>query len=148
MATYQVTRFSFTCFTFHQISITLLQFQKWWDAICSAFYKSLLLNKSWPTYKNLASDNYDITKFLLPPDNHYKYITEKENYEAFSRALRFHLVKNTNVSSSKAPKSHIKLVTHMYYDNGFEFLFTIIFNISPQLGGLGPRDQELVIPFF
>ena len=27
---------------------TLLQIQKWWDAIISGFYQSLSINKSWP----------------------------------------------------------------------------------------------------
>ena len=126
---------------------TLLKLQKWWDAIFSYFCQSLSTNKSWPTCKNLVSEHHYINKFLLPIDDHSKYITAKENYEAFSRALRVHLVKDTTISSSKAPKSHIKLVTHMHYDNGFELLIALIFNVISQLGGLGPKSKDLVIPF-
>ena len=81
---------------------TLLQIQKWWDAISSVY-------KRWPTYKNLASEHYEIAKFLLPPENHSKYITAKEKYKAFSIALRVHIVKDTTISSSKAPKSQSNL---------------------------------------
>ena len=104
-------------------------------------------NKSWSPYKKPKAENYDITKFLLPPDTHSKYITEKYDFEAFSRALIFHLVKDTTISSSKAPKSHLKIVTHMQYDNVFELLIAVVFCISPQLGVLGPKYQDLVIPF-
>ena len=48
-------------------------------------------------YKKLIEENYDITKFLLPPDTHSKYVTSKENVEAFSRALRVQLVKDTTI---------------------------------------------------
>ena len=51
------------------------------------------------------------------------------------------------MSSSKAPKSHVKLVTHMQYDNGYELLITVFFSVSPQLGVLGTKSQDLVIPF-
>ena len=76
-------------------------------------------NKSWTPYKKLKVENYDITKFLLPPDTHSKYVTSKENVEAFSRALRVQLVKDTTISSSKSQKSHVKIVTRMHYDNIF-----------------------------
>ena len=54
-------------------------------------------NKSWTPYKKLKAENYDITKFLFPPDTHSKYVTSKENVEAFSRALRVQLVKDTTI---------------------------------------------------
>ena len=88
-----------------------------------------------------------MTNFLLPPDDHYKYITTKENDEELSRELRVHLVKDATISSSKSPKVHAKLATHMHYENGFEIIIAIIFRISPQLGGIGPKYQDLVIPF-
>ena len=60
---------------------------------------------------------------------------------------QFIFVKDTTVSLSKAPKSHVKLGTHMHYDNGFEIFIAVIFNMSPQLGGLWPKAQDLVIQF-
>ena len=35
----------------------------------------------------------------------------------------------------------------MQYDNGFEPLFSFIFSIRPQIGGLGPKAQDPVISF-
>ena len=35
----------------------------------------------------------------------------------------------------------------MHYDNGFKPHIAVIFYISPKLGGLGPKAQDLVIPF-
>ena len=103
--------------------------------------------KSWTPYNKLKAENYDIAKFLLPPDTNSKYVTSKANFEEFSRALRVQLVKYTTISSSKAPKSNVKIVKHMHYDNIFKPLITVIFYMSPQLVGLLPKAQDLVIPF-
>ena len=35
----------------------------------------------------------------------------------------------------------------MYYDNVFEFITAVVFSMIPQLEGLGPKAQDLVIPF-
>ena len=35
----------------------------------------------------------------------------------------------------------------MYYHNGFEIIITVVFSMIPQLGGLAPKDKDLVIPF-
>ena len=100
-----------------------------------------------PPYKKLKAENYDITKFLFPPDTHSKYVTSKANFEAFSRSLRVQLVKDTTISSSKAPKSHVKIVKHMHYDNIFKPLITVVFYMSRKLGLLGLKAQDLVILF-
>ena len=34
----------------------------------------------------------------------------------------------------------------MHYDNGFELLIAVVFSMIPQLGGLGPKYQDLLIP--
>ena len=102
----------------------------------------------WFHHKKHKAENYDITKFLLLPDTHYKCITAKENFESFSNALRVHLVKYTTISSSKAPKSYAKLVIHMHYENVFELLIAVVFYMSPQIWVIGPKAQYLVIPFW
>ena len=61
---------------------TLLQIQKWWDLIISSFCQYLSTNKIWPPYKYLRSEHPNIYFFLLPPDTHKKFVTDKENYEA------------------------------------------------------------------
>ena len=83
---------------------TFLKIQKLWDAFLSAFFQTLSNNKSCPLYKYLISKHYNIYYFILPPDTYPKFSTTKEKYEAFSRALRVHLVKHKTISSSKAPK--------------------------------------------
>ena len=35
----------------------------------------------------------------------------------------------------------------MHYDNGFELLIAVVFQMIPQLVGLGPKYQDLLIPF-
>ena len=35
----------------------------------------------------------------------------------------------------------------MHYDNGFELLIAVVFNMSPQLWIIGSKAQDLVIPF-
>ena len=124
---------------------TLLQIQKYWDSILYAFWKYLTANKSCPPYKSLLLEHNNISKFLFPPDTHPKFSTAKENYEALSRALIVHLAKYTTISSSKAPKSHVKLITYMNNYNWFDLLIDFFFIMSPQWGGLGPKYQYLVI---
>ena len=126
---------------------TLPQIQKWWDAIISDFYQYLSTNNIWPPYKSLIVEHHNIYKFLLPPDTHPKYATEKENYKTFSGALRFHILKDNIISSSKATKLHVKLITYMNNDNGFGLIIAVVFVMIPQLGGLGPKSQDLVISF-
>ena len=36
----------------------------------------------------------------------------------------------------------------MHCGNGFEILINVVFSIIPKLGGIGPKAQELVIPFW
>ena len=127
---------------------TLIQIQKCCDNILSAFFQSLPTNKIWSPYKKLKSEHPNISKFILPPDTYSKYSTAKENFEAFSRALIVNSVKDTTIYSSKSPKSHVKLVTYMHRDNRFDLLIAVVFAMSPKLGGLGPKSQELVIPFY
>ena len=126
---------------------TLLQLQNGGMPLVLTSANIYYQKNSWPPYKKLKAKNYNITTFILPSDTHSKYVTSKENFEAFSRALRAHLVKDTTISSSKSPKSHVKPFTHMHYANGFELLIEVIFTMSPQLGVLGPKYQDLVIPF-
>ena len=83
---------------------TLLQTQKWWDVILSAFYQYLSTKKNWPTYKYPKAGHHNTSSFLLPPYKHLTLVTAKENYEALSRSLRVHLVNDETITSSKASK--------------------------------------------
>ena len=118
---------------------TLLQLQKWWDVNIYSFFQYLATNKIWPPYKFVRTENHNISNFILPPDTHPKNATAQENYETFSRALRYYIVNCNTICSSKSPKSHVKLITYRNNDNGFDLLVSVVFTMSPQLGGLGPN---------
>ena len=84
--------------------------------------------------------------FLYLPNKHTSYIFHiKKNYKALSRSLRFHLVKDNTISSSKAPILNVKLITYMNNYNGFDLLIYVVFSMSPQLGGRVPKAKDLVI---
>ena len=93
----------------------------------------------WPPYNRFKAEHHNISKFLLPPYTHPKYATSQENFEEFSRALRDNPIKYTTISSSKAPKFHVKLVTYMNNDNVFDLLIVVFSAISTQLGVLGTK---------
>ena len=70
-------------FTKHLYSMTLegntlLQIQKWWDVIISAFCQYLSTNKSWSAYKYLKVEHHNISFFILPLDTHPKFSIAKE----------------------------------------------------------------------
>ena len=98
-------------FTKHQSPMTLegktlLQLQKWWYSICSTFCESLSTNKIWPLYMKLKEENYYITKYLLPPYTHSKYITAKTNLKNYQEHSEFVLLKIP-------PSHHQKHPNHM-----------------------------------
>ena len=47
----------------------------------------------------------------------------------------------------KLPKSHVKIITYMNNDNVSDLIISVVFAMSTQLGGIGPKFQELVISF-
>ena len=152
MATSQVTKFSFTCFTLYQTTITHDPIRRHPSPTSKmvGFHSFCLLpisvnKQELATIQENQIRTLQHQKILLPPEHHSKYIKAKENFKSFSRAHRFHLVKDTTISSSKTPTLYVKIVTHIHYDNGFELLTTVVFNISPQLRGLVHKAQDGVM---
>ena len=82
---------------------------------------------------------------MIPSDTDKNPSTPKENHQKFSRALWVHLVKDATIYSSTSAKSHFKLITYINIDNRFDLIFAVVFAISPQLGVLVSKAQELVI---
>ena len=82
----------------------LLQLQKWCYASRSDFCQYMSTKKILPPQKKPKSQNDDITKFILPPETHYKYVTERENlkhYQEYSELILlkiplYHNKKNQN----------------------------------------------------
>ena len=71
-------------------------------------------------------------------------LQQKKTYEAFTRAIRLHLVKDETIPFYKSSKIYVKLIKYMDIDNGFELLIDVVFVMSNQLGGLGTKAQDLV----
>ena len=150
MDTFQVTRKILPCIKIHQTSIIHDPRRRHPSSNskmvgCHSFsILSTFLNKqelsSIKIFQNTAY-------FLLPPDTHPKFSTEKDNYEALSRSIRVHIFKDNTISSSKAPKSHVKLIIYINNDNGFNLIIDVVFTTLTQLGVLGPKAQDPVISF-
>ena len=110
---------------------TLLQIQKWWHTIISPLCQYLSTNKICPPYKTLRAEHHNTAFSFLPLDTHPKFPTAKVIYEAFSRALRVDPVKDNTISSSKASKSYVKIITYMNNENLFDSLIVVVFVMSP-----------------
>ena len=57
---------------------TVLQIQKWQDAIISTFFQYLSTNRIWPEYKYLKEEHHDISSFIIQPDTYPKFTTAKK----------------------------------------------------------------------
>ena len=112
------------------------------------FLTILSTNKIRTAHKYLIEYHNELSYFILPLYTHPKISESKENYEVFSRTLGFHLVDDETITTPKAPKSHVKLITYLNIDKGFDLLIALVFYISPQLGVLGPKSQDHVISLF
>ena len=125
----------------HKTSTESTTLAQWWDVIIYAFSNLYQQTRSGHHTKKLIAEQHNISYFFHLPDTYPKFATAKEKYEAFSILLRVHLVKDNTISSSKPPKSHVKLITYMNNDNAFDLLIAVFFAMSPQLGRLGSKAQ-------
>ena len=98
-------------------------------------------------YTNYSKQNITTSLPFSFHQTHILNLSQHKNYETFSRALRVHLVKNNTISSSKALKLHVKLITYINSNNVFNILISVVFDMSSQLGVLGTKSQELAISF-
>ena len=62
---------------------TLLQIQKWWDAIIYALCQSLSTKNSWTPYKSLISKHHYISYFPLPPYTHPEFSIAKKSMKHY-----------------------------------------------------------------
>ena len=83
-------------------------------------------------------------KFKESLDTHTKFVTEKLKHQSLSGEIRVHLVKHKTISSSKSLNLHVKQITYMNNENGFDLLIYVIFSISPHL----PKYQDPVFSFY
>ena len=125
---------------------TLIHIQKLWGDILSSFCQYLLTYKIWTEYKSIKAEHQKYPPFSYQ-HTHPKLSTAKENHQAFSRSLRVNLVKYETISSSKSTNLNVKLITYLNNNNVFDFLIAVVFFMRYQLGGLGPKSQDLRIHF-
>ena len=128
MATPKITWKIFTCITIHQ---TFVPPEPW---IRHSTSTSTIMG-----YHYIRIFPIPINKQQLIRSQTYK------NKTALSRALKVQLIKNTTIHLSTAPKSNAKLITYMNIDNIFNLLVGVLFSMSPQLGVIWPKSQDLVI---
>ena len=87
----------------------------------------------------------------LPLFSHQKpildWLKQKKNMNYSPKHSDFIFVKDKTIPYSKSPKYHVKLITYIKVDNGFDFNISVVFKISTKLGGLGTKSQDLVIYF-
>ena len=67
-------------------------------------------------YKSLTADHNELSSFILPPDTHHKLAKSKEKYQTFSIALKFHLVKDETIPSSKS-RTKITFQAHHIHEH-------------------------------
>ena len=112
------------------------------------WFLSILFNKQELYGIQITYSRSSLTIFLYyHPDTHTKFYKAKSKYESFCRALRVHLVKDKNIPSYKSPKSHVKLITYLNIGDYFDLIIAVLYSMSPQLGGLVPKAQDVVIYF-
>ena len=155
MATSQVTIFSFLCIIIHQTFIIYDPRRQHPSSNSKilGFHLSLLMPISVNKQELATIQETQSRKFRTSLDlySHQKLILnmsqQKKMLKHYQEHSEFIFVKDTTISSSKSTKSHVKLFTNMQYENGFELLIEVVFTMIPQLGGLGPKYQDLFIPF-
>ena len=97
--------------------------------------------------KSLQETDYNLYKYFRTPLTHTSKYSATKKYQALSRALRFLLVKDTTINSSISTKLHIKLVTFINNDKGFDLLVSVLLSTSTKLDGIVPKSQYIGTSF-
>ena len=126
----------------------LMDLQKFWSAMDTAFTSTVNANKGLGEYETLT-EKYSAVETLVPPPGHTQRNQGMEAYKNFTRVLRDHLLKKNTINKDVCPKAYKCLTKNQLQKDGFDILTRIIVTGSPQLGG-AERDltkyvEELVI---
>ena len=116
-------------------SDSLMDIQKFWSAINTAFTATLNANSGLPRYEDLSSP-YSIQDDITPPIGHTRHTDGKNAYENFARVIRDFLLKDETIKNTSAPNAYKNLIANQLEQDGFKLLTTIITLGSPQLGGI------------
>ena len=121
----------------------MLDIKKFYEKINVTLMTTLSSMFCLPQYKDLTS-TFDIAIYPIPPEIHTQHIDARNAYKQFSITLLLHLQQNTTIFSAMAPRAAIILQENMLEECGFKVLFTIIKELSPQLGEEFRDLQEYV----
>ena len=98
--------------------------------------------------QHINISKYNITTYLPLPSHQTQilnYPQQKETMKHYQDQSESRFVKDDTIPSSKLQKPHVKITTYMNNDNGSDLLIYLVSDISPQIGGLAPKAQDLVI---
>ena len=118
----------------------LASLQQFYDAINAGIMTTLSSNKFLPDYVDLPY-NFDHRTHLLPEPDHTQYNDALNIYKNTSRTLLRHLHMKITVNRQKAPFTALILQENSMTECRFDLFFSMILQISPQLGGYA-RDLE------
>ena len=119
---------------------TLVELQKFWTALNTAFTSTLNANKGLGDYDKLQSIFY-ASDVLVPPLGHTQKNQAMCAYENYKRVLRDHLLKKDTTDKETSPKAFRTLTKNQLNKDGFDILNNIIIKGSSQLGG---DERDLV----
>ena len=136
----------------------LMDLQKFWNAMDTAFSSTLNANKGLEEYDKLT-DTYSAIDILVPPLGHTQRNQGMMAYRNFTRVLRDHLLKKDTINKEVCPMAYKCLTKNKLEKDGFDILTRIILKGSPQLGGeerdltiyvegLAAQDGEELVEFY
>ena len=110
-------------------------------------------------YYQTLSESYDLHSKLIPTNDPRLGIQVQNAYDQFSNILKLFLSQERTIDQSISPKAYNLLLSRKLQKDGFLILKSIIFKLSPQLGGdlqdlqeqvsaLNLIDNELLVHFY
>ena len=112
---------------------TLMELQKFWNALNTAFTSTLNANKGLGDYDKLQS-TFSASDVLVPPLGHIQRNQAICVYENYKRVQRDRLLKKDTINRKTNPKAFRTLTKNQLNKDGFDILTKIIIKGSPQLG--------------
>eukprot|EP00957_Ditylum_brightwellii_P044484 3374481-Ditylum_brightwellii.AAC.1 len=120
----------------------ILQLETTWNAIRTTFSNTFDTFRTLPKYRDfLHSDKKIIFDFLFPPENSQYFPQAEATYFQLADALHTHLSKGKTIPVEQASKIHMIFNLKKHNPDVFLILESIIFDLSPHLGGKGPDAQ-------
>eukprot|EP00957_Ditylum_brightwellii_P195493 14895237-Ditylum_brightwellii.AAC.1 len=123
----------------------ILQLETTWNVICTAFSSTFGTFRTLCKYRDLIhSDKKNIYDFLFPPKSSQCFPQTEAKYFQLADALHTHLSKEKTIPVEQAPQTDMIFNLKKHNPDGFIIFKSIIFELSPHLGGKGLDAQERV----